>query len=125
MSGKEILLRARSHFRLARVVETLRKVEVPEWETTLHYWPEMSVEEKRAVFDHMRVEGGKVVATPGTLLEAAVSMILLRARDPFGNRLFQDTDAAALADTSPEVLQRIANEMGWGSSESVEDAQGN
>jgi hypothetical protein len=125
MSGREILLRARSHFRAARVLESLRPVAVPEWDTTLYFWPEMSVEERRAVFGHLRLEGGEIVATPGALLEAAVSMVCLRARDQFGQRLFSDADVDALRDTSPDVLQRIANEMGWGSRPTLEDAEKN
>jgi hypothetical protein len=52
-------------------------------------------------------------------------MVCLRARDQFGQRLFTDADGDALRDTSPEVLQRIANEMGWGSRPTLEDAEKN
>lgn len=125
MSGRDILLKARSHFRAARTVETLAKIEVPEWETTIHYWPDMSVEESREVGRHIRIAGGQAAISAGDLTEASVTQILLRARDAFGNRLFTDGDATALADTDPAVLRRIASAMGWSGRESVEDAAGN
>lgn len=123
--GTDILLRARTHFRAARTVETLEKIEVPEWGTALHYWPEMSVEEAREVGRHLRISGGEVVISAGDMTESAVTQILFRARDEHGTRLFADNDAAALADTDPKVLQRIATQMGWVSRASVEDAEKN
>lgn len=125
MSGRDILLKARSHFRAARTVETLKKIAVPEWDTEVFYWPEMSVEESRAVGRHIRVSGGSASITAGDLTEASVTQVLLRARDAYGNRLFTDADDAALADTDPAVLQRIASAMGWASRASLEDAEGN
>ncbi len=123
--GSDILLRARTHFRAARTVETLARVHVPEWDTTIHYWPEMSVEESREVGQHLKIEGGQVVISAGDMTAAAVTQILFRARDEHGARLFGDSDEAALADTDPKVLQRIAAEMGWVSRTTAEDAEKN
>lgn len=125
MSGQEVLLRARKHFRAARTVETLRKIEVPEWGTDLYYWPEMSVAEKRAVFSHLRLAGGQVEIPVDGLVDAAVTQVAMRARDAYGNRLFADGDDEALRDTDPMVLQRISNEMGFGSGPSLEAAEKN
>ena len=121
MSGKEILLRARSHFRAARTVETLRKIEVPEWETAVHYWPEMSFEERKAVYAHIRAKD----RTFADMQACALTQVLMRARDAYGTRMFSDEDETALADTDPAVLLRIGNEMGFGTGLTVEDAEGN
>lgn len=121
----EILLAARQHFRRARTTDALQKIDVPEWGCEVYYWPEMDVEEKRAVFRHLRMVGGSVEIPLGDLVDAAITQVCLRARDAFGNRLFSDEDAKALADTDPEVLQRVANEMGYGSRVSLEDAEKN
>ena len=125
MSGRDILLRARSHFRASRTVETLRKVSVPEWDTDIFYWPDMSVEESRAIGRHIRISGGATVISAGDFTEAAVTQVLLRARDQYGNRLFTDADESALADTDPDVLRRIASEMGWTGRDSAEDVEKN
>ena len=125
MSGNEILLRARKHFRAARTIETLRKVEVPEWATDLYFWPEMSVDEKRAVYGHLRLAGGQVELPVDGLLNAAVTQVLVRSRNASGERLFGDDAEAALRDTDPAVLQRISNEMGFGSQPSLEAAEKN
>lgn len=122
--GNELLLRARSHFRAARTVETLRKIAVPEWGAEIHYWPEMSVDEKRAVFRHLKATEGLDMALDG-MLGAAVTQVCRRARDQYGNRMFGDDQEDALSDTDPDVLLRISNEMGWGSRPSLEDAEKN
>lgn len=119
--SKELLLRARSHFRAARTTETLRKVSVPEWDADLYFWPEMSLEERKAVYAHIRA-GERTLAD---LQACALTQVLMRARDAYGTRLFSDADAAALADTDPTVLLRISNEMGLGAGLSVETAEGN
>ena len=123
--ANDILLRARSHFRATRTVESLQKLEVPEWDLTLHYWPALSVDEARETGRHIRIGGGTAQINAGDLTDAAVSHVLNRARDPHGVRLFSDEDEAGLRDTDPSVLQRIASTMGWGGRPSVEDAEKN
>lgn len=121
MSGHDILLRARNHFRASRTVETLRKISVTEWDTDVYFWPEMSVEERKAVYAHIRADG----RTLADLQACALTQVLMRARDAFGARLFTDADMDALADTHPDVLLRISTAMGLGSGLTVEGAEGN
>jgi hypothetical protein len=125
MSGNDVLLRARQHWRKSRTHESLRRIAVPEWDTEITFYPEMSVAERLAVFAHMKGSAGGIEITPAALLSAAVTQVCQRARDPMGERLFTDEQESDLYDTHPDVLQRIANEMGWGSSPSLEDAEGN
>ncbi len=123
--GNEILLRARTHFRNTRTPETLQKLAVPEWEAEIYYWPDMSVEESREVGQHIRMSNGKLAIAAGDLTDAAVTQLLFRARDAFGNRLFSEADETALRDTHPSVLTRLASEMGWSSRANLEDAEKN
>lgn len=124
--GSDILLRARQHARASRTTESLKKIDVPEWEASIYFWPEMSVEEKRAVFRHMRGNGdGGVELAFDAMLSAAVDQVKFRARDELGNRLFSDNDDAALTDTAPDVLMRISVAMGWGNRPTQEEAEKN
>lgn len=118
-AGNSILLAARAAFRAKRTVETLAKIAVPEWGTELYYWPEMSVEERLAVFSHVKLTADRSLAHSVAM---SLAQVQYRARDAFGNRLFTDEDTAALSDTDPDVLARIASEMGT-SVETVEDAE--
>jgi hypothetical protein len=124
--GNEILLRARQHARASRTTETLKSIQVPEWDCTLYFWPDMSVDEKRAVFRHGRVgEDGSISLPLDAQLDAAIDQVLHRARDELANRLFNEEQAAALADTHPDVLIRISGQMGWGARRTQEDAEKN
>jgi hypothetical protein len=124
--SKEILLRARSHFRAFRTVETLQKIHVPEWDLDVYYWPKMSVEEAREVRRFMRMAPGGEGLSAGALIEASVAQVVYRARDQSGVRIFSDADAEPLStDTDSDVIRRIALEMGFSSGESLEDAEKN
>lgn len=124
MSGKEALLRARSHFRASRTVETLRKLTVPEWDLDIHYWPTMSVEESREVGRHIRVGTGAVL-NAADITDAALTQVLQRARDAHGVRMFTDEDETALRDTDPAILRAISEVMGIGNAPALEDAEKN
>lgn len=124
--GSDILLRARQHARASRTVESLKRIEVPEWDASIFFWPEMSVDEKRSVFRHMRSNGeGGIELGFDSMLAAAVDQVKYRARDELGNRLFSDGDDVALMDTAPDVLMRISAEMGWGNRPTQEEAEKN
>jgi hypothetical protein len=126
--GSALLLAARTKFREARNQGTLRRIEVPQWGegAAVYYWPEMSVDEKRQVYRHMRaIPGGGIGLPLDAALSAAVDQVLFRARDEFGDRLFSDEDEAAVLDTDPLVLQHISSEMGYGSKPTLEDAEKN
>jgi hypothetical protein len=86
----------------------------------------MSVEEKRGVFRHMKSNGrGGIELAMDALLGAAVTQVCVRARNSQGIRLFDDEDESAIAQTHPDVLTEISNQMGWGSRPTMEDAEKN
>jgi hypothetical protein len=120
--GDAILLRARQKFGNARVVETLKKIEVPEWGAAVYYWPVRDMEERLAIEQHIRLGGERTMADLGRLHLAQVTY---RARDEQGFRLFSDADTEALAKTAPEVLQRVSMQMGLGDGMTVEVAEKN
>lgn len=120
--GNAILLRARQQFRQLRTVESLKKIEVPEWDSTLHYWPVRDLEERLAVEQHIRIGGDRTFAD---LMRLHTAQVCHRARDELGFRLFTDEDAKALADTYPKVVERISSEMGLGDGLTLEEAEKN
>lgn len=123
--GNEILLKARTHARASRSVETLKKIDVPEWDCSIFYWPSMSVDEKIGVRQYTAFNpDGSLALTGAAMLSAARAQVALRARDEFGERLFGDEDEGALSDTDPNVLERISNAMGFGRA-TLEDAEKN
>jgi hypothetical protein len=120
--SRELLIKARQHFRSARTVETLQKITVPEWGFDLYYWPTMSVEERMAVRSHVKLGETRTLAD---MTATAVTQILKRARDPHGTLMFTDGDRVSLEDTDPRVLERISDEMGYGTEVSLEAAEKN
>jgi hypothetical protein len=120
--GNAILLRARQKFGVTRVVETLRKIEVPEWEATVYYWPTRDLSERLASEQFVKFGADRTMAD---LRRLNLANILTRARDERGERLFSDADEAALADTHQDVIARISGEMGFGDGLALEEAEKN
>jgi len=122
--SSDVLLKARQQFRATRTVETLRKIEVPEWDDgfVLHFWPVMSVEERMAVRSHVKLGESRTLAD---ITATAVTQIIKRARNAHGTLLFTDSDRQSLEDTDPVVLERISNEMGYGTDVTIEAAEKN
>ena len=120
--GNAILLRARQQFRQLRTVECLRKVEVPEWDCTIYYWPVRDLTERLAVEEHIRIGADRTYAD---LMRLHTAQVCHRARDEQGFRLFSDEDATALADTYPKVVERVSTEMGLGDGLTLEEAEKN
>jgi hypothetical protein len=121
VKGNESLLRARQAFRLLRTTETLRKIDGGEL-GPIHYWPSMSIEERRAIFSRLPLSDERTVADIDSAFFAAV---LYRARDELGNRLFDDSQEAALADCDPDLIRRIGAEMNVEPEPTIEGAEKN
>jgi hypothetical protein len=68
---------------------------------------------------------GGIALAMDALIDAAVAQVCLRARNSQGIRLFSDGDESAIAQTHPDVLTEISNQMGWGSRPTMEDAEKN
>jgi hypothetical protein len=97
-------------------------VEVPEWETTLHFRPLTAAERSR-------IRRG---IDPNDEEELVVKLIIAKALDADGNRVFDDdakTRAALMGKADMNVIMRIAQEagrsqlVGDGEGEAVEQAK--
>lgn len=115
--GDDILKRARAHYEAVR--SDLQTVDVPEWgedgKPLVIYYRPANLREMARI--QAKVAEG--------LIEGAVEMLLVRALDQDGNRLFRDVHKTELLNhCSAEVALRIVNAMHVDAPD-VEDAQGN
>jgi len=100
--------RAKQQFRETRTRETLVSIPVPEWSTTVWYWPAMTLAERREIFLLAKSDGDNTVLD----LEAIAVTLIVRARDAEGKRLFAKAERFELLnDYDPGVLARIVGEM--------------
>lgn len=99
---------AKARLRERRTPETLVAIPVPEWETTLYYWPEMTLSERNDITQFVRQEGEQTVLN----LEAIAMTLIVRARDAEGKRLFSRAERLELMqEYEAEVLARIVAQM--------------
>lgn len=100
--------RAKAQFREARTRETLVAIPVPEWGTTVWYWPAMTLGERREIFLLAKSDGDNTILD----LEAIAVTMIVRARDADGKRLFAKAERFELLnDYDPGVLARIVGAM--------------
>jgi hypothetical protein len=112
---------AKARFAERRKPETLVSIKVPEWDTTIHYWPEMTLAERREIFLLAKQDGENTILD----LEAMAVTIIVRARDSSGRRLFTNAEKRELMNEyDPEVIGRIVAEMNNGTL-TIEDAEKN
>lgn len=99
---------AKARLRERRTAETLSAIPVPEWNTTIYYWPEMTLAERRDIFQHAKQDGEQTVFD----LEAIAATLIVRARDAEGKRLFSRAERQELmTEYEAEVLARIVAQM--------------
>jgi hypothetical protein len=111
--------KAKSQFSERRKPETLVAIPVPEWETTVYYWPDMTLAERREIFLLAKQDGDSTVLD----LEAMAVTLLVRARDKNGKRIFVNAERRELLNEyDPEVMAGIVAAMSNGTV-SVEDAE--
>lgn len=114
---------AKAQFKERRSQEALREIPVPEWGISVHYWPEMTLAERRDIFLLAKQDGERTTLD----LEAIAMTLIVRARDASGVRLFNKAERIELMNQyDPEVMTRIVAEMNGGTvSPTVEDAEKN
>ena len=108
MNWKE---QAKSQFAERRKPETLVAIPVPAWKTTVFFWPDMTLAERREIFMLAKQKGDETVLD----LEAMAITLIVRARDIEG-KLMNDYD--------PEVIAEIVSAMNT-PVPSIEDAEKN
>ena len=110
---------AKSQFADRRTPETLIPIVVPEWNTTIYYWPDMTLAERREIFLLAKQQGDATVLD----LEAMATTLIVRARDVEGRRVFSKAERIELLNNyDPEVIAKIVSAMN-DTPQSVEDAE--
>ena len=118
MNWKE---QANSQFAERRKPETLVAIPVPAWNTTVYFWPDMTLSERREIFMLAKQKGDETILD----LEAMAITLIVRARDKEGKRLFSKAERMELMNEyDPEVITQIVSAMN-SPVPSVEDAEKN
>lgn len=118
MNWKE---QAKSQFAERRKPETLVAIPVPAWNTTVYFWPDMTLSERREIFILAKQKGDETILD----LEAMAITLIVRARDKEGKRLFSKAERIELMNEyDPEVITQIVSAMN-SPVPSVEDAEKN
>lgn len=116
-----ILEQAVAHFKAGR--EQLEKLSVPEWSengtaATIYFKPTMSLMERGRIMKAFNSDNPAL---------ALAEVLVIRALDEQGNKLFRPSDKAQLVrEVDEEIIARIVNEMQGQTTElSMEDAEKN
>ena len=118
MNWKE---QAKSQFAERRKPETLVAIPVPAWNTTVYFWPDMTLSERREIFMLAKQKGDETILD----LEAMAITLIVRARDKEGKRLFSKAERMELMNEyDPEVITQIVSAMN-SPVPNVEDAEKN
>lgn len=118
MNWKE---QAKSQFAERRKPDTLVAIPVPAWNTTVYFWPDMTLAERREIFMLAKQKGEETILD----LEAMAVTLIVRARDKDGKRLFHKAERMELMnDYDPEVITEIVAAMN-SPVLTVEQAEGN
>ena len=113
---KTVLENATAHFK-EKLAGKLFELEVPEWNATIYYHSTVS----------MRTESKIMALTQqGKTADALVESIVMKSLDKDGNRVFKDTDRAALLnEADPKVLIRVATKLNNAGENALAEIEGN
>lgn len=97
-----VILNAQKHFK-SKLSGGLEKIEVPEWNTTVYFRPTATLKETEAVVK---------LHQSGKILESLATVLILRALDEEGNRVFKQADMFDLMNgVDPDVVIRVATDI--------------
>lgn len=112
--GAEVLARATTHWR-DRLVAPMKEVAVPEWGAVIYFQPSTLAQRNR-IYRYLN-DGS---------LEGLAEMVVIRALDDEGNRMFNNADKKALmSKVDPDVLIRVVDAMNEEPETTMEDARKN
>ena len=118
MNWKE---QAKAQFAERRKPDTLVAIPVPAWNTTVYFWPDMTLSERREIFMLAKQKGDETILD----LEAMAITLIVRARDKEGKRMFSKAERIELLNEYyPDVMAQIVSAMNI-APVSVEDAEKN
>jgi len=111
-----ILQKATAHFR-SKLDGTLQSVDVPEWETTVYFYPTASLKEEAAILK---------LQQEGKTVEALVQSLVVKARNADGTRMFQPADRVTLMnEVDPKIIIRVAGAINGVDSDELEEIEKN
>lgn len=97
-----VILNAQKHFK-SKISGGLEKIEVPEWNTTIYYRPTATLKETEAVVK---------LHQSGQIMESLATVLILRALDEEGKRVFKQADMFDLMnEVDPDVVIRVATDI--------------
>lgn len=118
MNWKE---QAKAQFAERRKPETLVAIPVQAWNTTVYYWPDMTLAERREIFMLAKQKGEETILD----LEAMAITLIVRARDKEGKRMFSRAERIELLNEyDPDVIAQIVSAMNT-PVPTIEDAEKN
>lgn len=105
-----------AHYK-TKLAGQLLSMEVPEWNTTIYYRSTSSLRAESYIMSFTQ---------QGKTAEALVETIIQKSFDSEGNKLFKETDRAALLnEADPKILIRVAAKLNSASGDTIEDIEGN
>jgi hypothetical protein len=97
-----ILNNATEHYK-AQLSGDMRKIEVPEWESTIYFKPITSLADEQKVVK---------LHSEGKIIEGMIESLIQKACDADGKKLFKSADRVTMMhEVDPEVLMRIAGQI--------------
>jgi hypothetical protein len=113
--------KAEARFSALRTPDTLVAIPVPQLDLTVYYWKAMNLEESREIYAALKSRGENASAD----LEAMATMLIVRARDKDGNKLFTKAERLWLMrHILAEDIAFIASQMETGA-DGIEEAEKN
>jgi hypothetical protein len=111
-----VLQKATEHFR-SRLDGSLRSIEVPEWNTTVYYYPTSTLKDESTILK---------LQQEGKTVDALVQSLIVKARTAEGHRMFTVADRITLLnEVDPQIVIRIASALNGVDTDSVEDIEKN
>tara|TARA_R110000823_G_scaffold220010_1_gene348772 strand:+ start:40 stop:429 length:390 start_codon:yes stop_codon:yes gene_type:complete len=106
-----VLSNAKSHFRSALGAE-LQSIEVPEWNATIYFKTASSFMIEKKILD---------LHSKGSMVEALVETLLVKALNADGSKVFSPADKVVLMrEVDPDVIIRVVTAMNSAKEEAKE-----
>jgi hypothetical protein len=111
-----VLDKATQHFR-SKLDGTLEQIPVPEWETTVYFYPTTPLKEEASILK---------LQQEGKTVEALVQSIIVKSRNADGSKMFAPADRVTMMnEVDPKVLIRIAGQINGVDVDSIDDVEKN
>jgi hypothetical protein len=111
-----VLQKATQHFR-TKLDGSLEKVEVPEWETAVYFYPTTPLKDEASILK---------LQQEGKMVEALVQSLIVKARNADGSKMFAPADKVTLMnEVDPKVIIRIASKINGVDTEDIEEVEKN